>query len=304
MRFWNLNQKLIKMNPFQESYSTDEDDKTLIAAALKGDKRALEDLLKKHQPFIYNIAWKMVQMPDDAQDITQEVMVKVITNLSKFRGESQFRTWLYRIVTNHFLQMQKKKRETLVNEDFSGFSDRLSTIPDTPLTEIEIEEKETEIKELRIACMSGMLLCLTRDQRLVYILGEMFNADHTIGADILDISKANFRVRLSRARKDIQHFMANQCSWVKKDNPCKCHKKVTVAFNGGPLDSRNLLFNRKEFNNFQEYISQDADVIHDLVEEKVQALHAQLPFKEEFDKKDFLDNFISDERVTSIFNLN
>lgn len=304
MCLWNLNQKLIKMNPFQEEYATDIDDKSLIEKSLKGDKAALEDLLKKHQPYTYNIAWKMMQMPDDAQDITQEVMVKVITNLSKFRGESQFRTWLYRIVTNHFLQMQKKKRETLVNEDFAGFSERLSGIEDIPITSIEQEERATEINELKIACMSGMLLCLTREQRLVYILGEMFNADHSIGAEILDITKANFRVRLSRARKDIQQFMANQCGWVKESNPCRCHKKITVAFNGGPLDSRNLLFNRSEYANFQTHIAKDTQETHDLVEEKVQALHSELPFKDKFDKKGFLDDFIKDERISTLFNLN
>lgn len=157
------------MNPFITDYTSDEDDKVLIKKAISGDKSALENLLKKHQPYIYNIAWKMVQTPDDAQDLTQEVMVKVITNLSKFRGESEFRTWLYRIVTNHFLQMTKQKRETLVNEDFDGFSERLGSIPDTVLTELEQEEKATEIREMNMACMSGMLLCLTREQRLVYI---------------------------------------------------------------------------------------------------------------------------------------
>ena len=292
------------MNPFLTSYRSDDDDKVLIAKAIKGNKASLETLIKKHQPYVYNIAWKMVQMPDDAQDITQEVMVKVITNLSKFRGDSEFRTWLYRIVVNHFLHMKKQKRETLVNEDFNGFAERLGRIEDIPLTALEQEEKATEIRELNIACMSGMLLCLTREQRLVYILGEMFNADHKIGAEILNISKANFRVKLFRARKDIRHFMANQCGWVNEDNPCRCHKKVTVAFNGGPLDSKNLLFNQAEYSSFQQFIAKDAQEVNDLVEEKVQALHAGLPYKDKFDKKNFLDEFISDERVTALFNLN
>ncbi|MEM7297159.1 MAG: RNA polymerase sigma factor, partial [Bacteroidota bacterium] len=195
-----------KMNPFQQEYRTDEDDKSLIEKAVKGSKSALEELLKKHQPFIFNIAWKMVQNPNDAQDITQEVLIKVTTNLSQFRGESQFRTWLYRIVANHFLKMRKIGREEVVT-DFETFGNILDTFDNIELTELEQEEKEAEIREMNLACMSGMLLCLTRDQRMVYILGELFNADHTVGSEILGISKQNFRVRLSRARKDLFQFM-------------------------------------------------------------------------------------------------
>lgn len=292
------------MNPFITDYTSDEDDKVLIKNALSGDKSALEDLLKKHQPYIYNIAWKMVQMPDDAQDITQEVMVKVITNLSKFRGESEFRTWLYRIVTNHFLQMTKQKRETLVNENFDGFSERLSSIPDIEMTEIEQREKEVEIKEMNLACMSGMLLCLTREQRLVYILGGMFNADHTVGAEILGISKGNFRVRLSRAKKDLKNFMNDHCGLVNKANPCRCHKKVTAVIEKQILNSKNLLFNKEEYANFQEYIADSPEHLSELMEEKYLELHSQLPFKQSFDKKEVLDDFINDERVVTLLNLN
>lgn len=292
------------MNPFLTDYASDEDDQILIKNALTGDKLALEKLLKKHQPYIYNIAWKMVQMPDDAQDITQEVMVKVITNLSKFRGESQFRTWLYRIVTNHFLQMKKQKRETLVNEDFGGFSERLGSIPDVEMTTLEQEEKATEIREMNLACMSGMLLCLTREQRLVYILGGLFSADHTIGAEILGISKGNFRVRLSRAKKDLFNFMNNQCGLVNKANPCRCHKKVTAVIEKKILDSKNLLFNKEEYATFQEHIANNPDDLSDLIEEKYLELHSQFPYKQEFSKKDFLDEFINDERVIALLNLN
>ena len=292
------------MNPFLKEYATDQDDQLLIAKATTGDRAALEALVKKHQPFIYNIAWKMVQMPDDAQDITQEVLVKVVTNLSKFRGESSFRTWLYRIVTNHFLQMKRHKRETFVDESFDVFSERLQSIPDHELTEMEQEELRVEIREMNLACMSGMLLCLTREQRLVYILGELFGADHKIGAEILDITKVNFRVRLSRARKDLWSFMNNQCGLVNKANPCRCHKKVKVAFTNGPLDSKNLLFNRKEYSNFQAYIAHDAEEALSMVEEKARELHQGFTFNNESDKKEFFDELINSEKVVSLFNLN
>ncbi len=291
-------------NPFATDYETDEDDLSLIEGAIKGDKAALEDLLRKHQPYIYNIAWKMVQNPTDAEDLAQEVMIKVITHLAKFEGKSQFRTWLYRIVVNHFLQMQKKSRELVVNEDFDAFADRLTTFRDVELTDLEQDELKDEIKEMNLACMSAMLLCLTREQRIVYIIGDLFNADHTIGADIMGISKANFRTRLSRARKELFNFMNNKCGLVNKANPCRCYKKVTAVMECGNIDSKNLLFNRKEYRKFQQYISQDADEILDLVEEKYHEMHNELPYREVFDKKTLIDDFIKDKRVVELLNLN
>ncbi len=291
------------MNPFLHEYDTDLDDVSLIKKAKQGSKEALESLIKKHQPFIFNIAWKMVQNPNDAQDITQEVLIIVTTKLSQFRGESQFRTWLYRIVANHFLKMKKIGREQVVT-DFETFGNLLDSFDNIELTALEQEEKEAEIREMNLACMSGMLLCLTREQRMVYILGELFNADHTIGSEILGISKQNFRVRLSRARKDLFQFMNNKCGLVNKANPCRCYKKVTVVLENKRIDSKNLLFNRKEYASFQKHISQETDEVLSIVEEQYRRLHDRLPLKENFDRKTFLDEVISDEKVIRLFNLN
>lgn len=291
------------MNPFLEEYTTDQDDISLIDKAKKGDKNALEALIKKHQPYIFNIAWKMVQNPNDAQDITQEVLIIITTKLAQFRGDSQFRTWLYRIVTNHFLKMKKIGREEAIT-DFITFGNILDSFENVELTPLEQAEKEAEIKEMNLACMSGMLLCLTRDQRLVYILGELFNADHTVGSEILGISKQNFRVRLSRARKDLFQFMNNKCGLVNKANPCRCYKKVTVVLENKRMDSKNLLFNRSEYSTFQKHISRNADEALSIVEDQHRRLHDRLPLKETFDRKTFLDEVISDEKVVRLFNLN
>lgn len=69
------------MNPFSTTYPSDEADKTLIERTLKGDKNALNDLIKKPQPYIYNLAWKMIGDPIKAEDLTQESLIKIITNL-------------------------------------------------------------------------------------------------------------------------------------------------------------------------------------------------------------------------------
>ena len=99
-------------NPFTEAIDGDSLDTDLVERAKNGDRAAQEKLILRHQAWIYNIAVRMVFHPQDAEEVTQEVLVKVITKLSTFKGESKFRTWLYRITANHVLNMKRRGGET------------------------------------------------------------------------------------------------------------------------------------------------------------------------------------------------
>src|SRR5215467_5011664 len=98
-------------NPFSEGADSGSVDGELVDKAQNGDRSALEQLVLRHQAWIYNIALRMVFRPQDAEEVTQEVLVKVITKLSTFKGESRFRTWLYRIAANHVLNMKRQWAE-------------------------------------------------------------------------------------------------------------------------------------------------------------------------------------------------
>src|SRR5213078_4528093 len=89
-------------------------DARLVEQAIGGDRAALEKLVLRHQAWVYNIAVRMVFRPQDAEEVTQEVLVKVITKLGTFKGESTFRTWLYRVTANHVLNMKRRSVETNV----------------------------------------------------------------------------------------------------------------------------------------------------------------------------------------------
>src|SRR3989440_10521015 len=99
-------------NPFYEVAEIGSVDAELVELAKNGDRAALEKLILRHQAWVYNIAVRMVFRTHDAEEVTQEVLVKVITKLSTFRGESTFRTWLYRIVANHVLNMNQRAAES------------------------------------------------------------------------------------------------------------------------------------------------------------------------------------------------
>ena len=248
-------------NPFQKKY-TDATDQELVEEALGGSRASLEALVRRHQDYIHNVALRMVLSPFDAEDITQEVLIKVITKLSQFQGRSSFRTWLYRIVVNHFLQMKRYWLEDTITT-FDSYGEDLDNIADNEMTEAEQLEYRELITEARIGCMAGMLLCLSREQRLVYILGEIFQADHSQGAEILDISKDNFRQRLHRARRDLYQFMNKKCGLVNTDNPCRCHRKTRGFIAAGWVDSSRMKFNTDYVRKVYEVASAKADQLDD-----------------------------------------
>jgi RNA polymerase sigma factor (sigma-70 family) len=278
-------------------------DAALIQACLDGSRQALEFLIKRHQHFIYNISLKMVLNPADAEDVTQEILIKIITKLAQFEGKSDFRTWLYRIVVNHILQMKRQKMETVV-VSFEEYGHALDAIPNHDLTEMEQQEMREFVEEAKIGCMSGMLLCLDRAQRLVYVLGEIFDIDHVLGSEILEISKDNFRQRLSRARRDLYNFMNSKCGLINTANPCRCVRKTKAFIHAGWVDKEQLKFNTSYLKKISELSPQKSHDLNDLTERAYADLFKNHPFQEkEHDKKVFHD-ILSDDKVKDIFDFN
>lgn len=291
------------MNLFNTTYTLDNSDQELIQQILEGNKAALTALVKRHQPFIYNLAWKLTANVEDAEDLTQEALLKIISNFSSFKQESSFRSWAYRIVKNHFLN-DLKKPANIFASNFDELGERLDNAPNVELSSSEIAEQAELIREVRLQCLSGMLLCLTKEQRMIYIIGDIFRADHNIGSEIMEISKDNYRMKLSKARKDLYNFMQNKCGLVNKENPCRCHKKVTFASENGMVDARNLLFNRKEFSTFKNELEADANYLVSESEVKYFELHQEHSFKTTFDKKNFILEILEDAKWQTRLNLN
>jgi RNA polymerase sigma factor (sigma-70 family) len=288
-------------NPFSSNYRDKSDDE-LIDSALNGSMAALEALIYRHQHFIYNIALKMMGNVQVAQDITQEVLIKLITNLSKFKKESNFRTWLYRITFNQFLQMKKSMSE-LATESFEIVEKQLDSIPIQALSLLEESELRDQIEETKLTCMNGMLLCLERDQRLVFILGELFNINHDLGANLLNISKDNFRQKLSRARKDLFNFMNNKCGLIRKENPCRCSGKTKGFIRAGKVNPENLQFNKDYLKTIKEVSGQKKDEYDDFVIENYADIFAKHPFQEKEHKLIKFNRFLNNDSLSNIFSL-
>jgi len=293
-------------NPLSENYTGDKSDRELIGASLKGDKKSLEHLIKKHQDWIYNIALRMVFYPDDAKDATQEVLIKIITKLSSFEGLSSFRTWAYRIAVNHVLNLKKSSGEKHHAVNFSDYWKIIDRTTDNDLPDPNSVPVDMNIilEEVKVSCMFGMLLCLDRKQRMVYILGSIFDVNDKIGSEIMEISRDNFRQKLSRARKDLHSFMNNKCGLIKKGNPCHCAKKTKALIESGYVNPQQLRFNSNYYYNIKQATKMKLQSFGNYLDDNCRELFATHPFQRSPDFVLSLRKIIDSGEFKEIFNFN
>ncbi len=275
-------------NPFAEIVD-EESETVLIEQAKQGNRESLQKLVLRHQAWIYNIAVRMVFQPQDAEEVTQEVLVKVITRLSTFHGQSQFRTWLYRITANHVLNMKRRGGER-VPQTFSSYA---AAINDTPVLDLP-DPKSVPVdvpllvEESKVSCTTGMLLCLDRKQRLIFTLGEIFGASDSVGGQILEMTPDNFRQGLSRARRDLYRFMHGQCGLINVNNPCRCEKKTKGFIEAGHVDPAQLQFFPQRVRSIHEAAEGVVRAIETTVDEQYAAIFREHPFLEPMSQLDWL----------------
>ncbi|MFM9837173.1 MAG: RNA polymerase sigma factor [Cyclobacteriaceae bacterium] len=214
-----------------------ENQTEIIKQCLQGDNKALEQLIKNVQGQIYNLSVRFLWNPMDAEDATQEILIKIITNLATFKGQSAFETWAYRLASNYLINTKRNQTEEITFEigeyhlkeglnhnDYNG------------------ADKELLAEEVKIGCTTSILSCLTRPMRLAYILGEIFEYDSIQASYILDIEPEAFRKRLSIARKSVRDFMSRNCGIYHEKNSCRCTKQINYDLDIKRINPKQLLF--------------------------------------------------------------
>lgn len=214
----------------------------LVARAKEGNREALESLMRGVQKNIYGLAMRFLWHPQDAEDATQEILIRIMTGLGGFKGESGFSTWAYRVASNTLLTLGKKRMEQAALS-FDVFAEDLAEgLSDEPNPGTHDVTDGLLLEEVKIGCTHAMLMCLDRDHRLAYILGEILDLDHGEASEILTITPAAFRKRLSRANTRIVSFMTSHCGLVNSVNACRCSRRVDTAICQGCVFPEKLLF--------------------------------------------------------------
>jgi RNA polymerase sigma factor (sigma-70 family) len=213
----------------------------LARRAREGDREALESLVSTIQDRVYGLALRMLWHPEDARDATQEILIRIVTRLSTFRGASSFSTWAYRVAANYLLTARKSRIEER-SYTFQRFGDEL----DEGLSEIPAPHDSGEtallLEEVKVGCTMAMLTCLDRPHRLAYILGEILEMDGDEAARVLGIGAAAYRKRLSRARDAVVAFTRAKCGLVNPQRPCRCSRRLSEAVRLGRVRPGQLLF--------------------------------------------------------------
>src|ERR687898_2086249 len=188
----------------------DLDVEDLARRAADGDREALSALVRRLQDPMYRLALRFLGDPHDAEDATQEILIRIVTHLGSFEGRSRFTTWAYTVATRSLIRSKQGANESAV-----AGADQFAALLDAGMGEIDTTADEAEYRllcdEVRISCTYGMLLCIPREQRAAYLLADVAGLANLEGADVPGCSRGAFRQPVSRARRTLKHVIDNRC---------------------------------------------------------------------------------------------
>ena len=213
----------------------------LIEKATAGEKESLETVLLSVQDFVFNLSLRMLGSFPDAEDATQDILLKVITHLSSFKGESAFSTWVFRIAVNHLKNYQKHMFAKFpLSFEFYGDDIKNGNKDDIPDLTQNVEASILA-EELKLSCTNVMLQCLDTESRCIFILGTMFRVDSRIAGDILGITPEAYRKRLSRIRSRMADFLTEYCGDYG-NGTCHCTDRINYAIQNHRINPAQLSF--------------------------------------------------------------
>ncbi|OGI69123.1 MAG: hypothetical protein A2W18_06190 [Candidatus Muproteobacteria bacterium RBG_16_60_9] len=211
-----------------------------VDAAIAGNVDALEHLLIALKDPLFRLALRMLGNFADAEDATQEVLIKITTALSAFERRSSIRTWAFRVAVNHLRDLASRRAPTF--ESFDAVAEQLekgiAATADFAIASHPDPVSELEAREVGLHCMQGILMCLDVDERLAFVLSEVLDLDTANAAKVANISAVAYRQRVSRARRRLEAFMGAHCGLINADVPCSCARQAQAlrrARNGKPI---------------------------------------------------------------------
>jgi RNA polymerase sigma factor (sigma-70 family) len=207
----------------------------LVRRAVSGNGAALEKILAAAMGPFYNLALRMLQNHEDAEDATQEALIRVATKLSRFRGEAKFSTWAFTIATRCVFDFAngRAKHSSFGAKAFAA--DLAEGLSPSPRNDPDARLLAAQVK---LGCCRAMLQVLGGDLRITYVLGEILGLEQADAARAIGISPATFRQRLARARARLRAVLRSSCGIASAKNQCRCALRVAPAKALGRLDPK------------------------------------------------------------------
>lgn len=272
-----------------------EEEILLIQSALTGDCEAVTELLNEVKDLVFNLSLRMLGNVFDAEDATQEILLKIVTNLAAFKQQSRFSTWVYRIAVNHLITDQKKRsfQEQLTFDLMQ--KDLEQPIPTMGSAFSEVEEKELA-EELKLSCTNIMLQCLSPEERCVFILGTMFKMNSQLASTLLQITADTYRQKLSRTRKRMGRFLENYCGHA--GGQCDCRRRVPFAIKQHRLDPKRLDYSSLKELTIAEIHQQKKNM--EFVDEQTLLFETLFHYQSAFDSQQFLRALLESKQLSEL----
>ena len=180
-----------------------DEDRALIEAVLAGDAAAYRGLVERYEQRVYAVVYGMVRNKEDARDLAQDAFIKAYKNLHRFRLESSFYTWLYRIAMNVCIDFHRRRKIRRTEAFDEGIGARGSDGMIDPIHRKLDPGKDLERKQLREKIAAAMEE-LPEEQKQIIVLREIDGMSYKEIAEVLDIPEGTVMSRLFYARKKLQ----------------------------------------------------------------------------------------------------
>ncbi|GAC1390857.1 MAG: sigma-70 family RNA polymerase sigma factor [Ktedonobacteraceae bacterium] len=207
---------------------TDEELVTRCKTELPSNTRSYEQLVQRHMNRVYSIVYRVVNNKEEAEDITQDVFMKVFNGLKKFDQKSSFSTWLYRIATNSALDaFDKLKKHSKNTSSVSNHVDGEDvvdalTLQASPAPGPEAKVVQSELRE----CIHRVLKNLDLDHRRVLLLRDFEDLSYDEIADVLQAKLSTVKMRIHRARLAFQEVFNQFCGASYSSAPVSSNQNI------------------------------------------------------------------------------
>lgn len=185
---------------------SNKNQKLNLDALRAGDRKEFARMVDLYSGHIYRLAMKMLQNPQDAEDVLQETFIKAYHHLPTFQGKSNVSTWLYRIATNEALMLLRKRKVTTYSVDAPGLDDQENSEPREIIDWCCLPEDELMSAEAQ-DILDKSIDQLPETLRVVFLLRDIEGLSTQETADVLGISEGAVKTRLSRARLQLRELL-------------------------------------------------------------------------------------------------
>ena len=169
-----------------------------IERCRQGDISGLHVLYDLHRTKVYHLSWRMLGSPHDAEDVLQEIFLKVFDRIKNYRGDSAFSTWLYRMTTNHCLDILRRRKIVA----FLGFEN-------AP----EVEDKKDSAKAMDLGfspVLAKALEKIPEKQKACFLLREMEEMSYEDIAESLQLSLGSVKSNIHRAKAYLKEYLEKE----------------------------------------------------------------------------------------------